>query len=319
MAPGDVYAETLAVFDQRADRREPLTTPEVADALDAARRTVYKRLEELAARGDLETKKAGARARVWWRPAGAGTGGDPTRGGRSQSADPATDVEAVLDRITDGFYALDNACRFTFVNAHAEDLLDLTEPAVLGRDVREELDLTPAFEAALAEAREERTPVFLEDYYEPLDAWFSNAIYPSKTGLTVYFRDVSERKRLESDLRTAEEQFRVALENSPLVAFRLDTDLRYTWVANPHEDFDPTDVIGKRDDELLPPEAAETIMAPKREALETGERVREEISYELPSGPVTYDLTVEPLRDEHGDIVGLTAASFDITERTAAE
>jgi len=42
---GDVYAETLAVFDRRDDPSEPLTTPEVANSLDAARRTVYKRLE----------------------------------------------------------------------------------------------------------------------------------------------------------------------------------------------------------------------------------------------------------------------------------
>jgi len=46
---------------------EPLTTPEVANSLDAARRTVYKRLEKLASSGELKTKKVGANARVWWR------------------------------------------------------------------------------------------------------------------------------------------------------------------------------------------------------------------------------------------------------------
>jgi|GEM_PF-1197328 len=131
--------------------------------------------------------------------------------------------------------------------------------------------------------------------------------------------DVTERKELERELRTEREHFRLALENSPFTAFRLDTDLRYTWIGNQHSDFDPEAVIGKRDDELLPDDAAEVIMEPKRQVLETGEGVRGEYTYELPSGMVTYDLTVEPLRDDSGEIVGLTCAALDITERKRLE
>ena len=132
-------------------------------------------------------------------------------------------------------------------------------------------------------------------------------------------RDHTDEKQLERELRVEREHFRVALENSPFTAFRLDTDLRYTWIGAPHSDFDAEAILGKRDDELLPPDAAETIMAPKREVLETGEGVRREVTYELPSGAVTYDLTVEPLSDEDGDIVGLTAAALDVTDRKSLE
>jgi PAS domain S-box-containing protein len=133
-------------------------------------------------------------------------------------------------------------------------------------------------------------------------------------------RDVSERRRLEQDLRTEKEHFRVALENSPIVAFRQDTDLRYTWVGNPQRDFRDHGVIGKRDDEILPPQSAETLTEIKRRALETGDPVREEVTYELPNGErVAYDLTVEPFRNESGEIVGLTSAALDITERRERE
>lgn len=60
--------EALAVFDRRPDPHAPLTAPEVADALDCARRTAYAKLEALCERGDLRTKKVGARGRVWWLP-----------------------------------------------------------------------------------------------------------------------------------------------------------------------------------------------------------------------------------------------------------
>ena len=76
----DALEETLAVFE---DTAEPLTTPEVAERLGEQRRTVYARLERLVRHGDLETKKVGASARVWWpvrEPARAPTSGAESRG-----------------------------------------------------------------------------------------------------------------------------------------------------------------------------------------------------------------------------------------------
>ena len=60
-----LYEETLSVFEATA---EPLTSVEVADALDLDRRAVYERLANLADDGRLETKKVGASGRVWWLP-----------------------------------------------------------------------------------------------------------------------------------------------------------------------------------------------------------------------------------------------------------
>jgi hypothetical protein len=62
-----IYEETLAVFDEQASPFEPLTTPEIADALDCGRRTAYHRLDTLVDRGEVVTKKVGSGARVWWR------------------------------------------------------------------------------------------------------------------------------------------------------------------------------------------------------------------------------------------------------------
>ena len=58
----------LAVFDRRDHPDAPLTAPEVADRIGCARRTAHKKLTQLTDEGELETKKVGARGRVWWRP-----------------------------------------------------------------------------------------------------------------------------------------------------------------------------------------------------------------------------------------------------------
>jgi len=75
----DIYAETLRVFTDRDQPMKPLTTPEVAESLDCGRRAVHKRLQKLADRSELETKKVGAGARIWWRPETEATGNDRRR------------------------------------------------------------------------------------------------------------------------------------------------------------------------------------------------------------------------------------------------
>jgi PAS domain S-box-containing protein len=101
--------------------------------------------------------------------------------------------------------------------------------------------------------------------------------------------------------------------------YTTDTDLRYTWVYNPHPAFKPEDVLGRRDDQLLTPEQAEPLIALKRDALESGVGRREEFAVVVDGQLHVYDLTVEPLRDSDGAVVGLTAAAMDITEHKRAE
>jgi len=58
----------LRVFHQRSDQYEPMTSSEIAEALGCSRQTALNRLEELTVEDEIETKKVGARGRVWWVP-----------------------------------------------------------------------------------------------------------------------------------------------------------------------------------------------------------------------------------------------------------
>ncbi|MFC7176304.1 GAF domain-containing protein [Halosegnis marinus] len=116
-------------------------------------------------------------------------------------------TDEVFDRITDAVFALDDEWRFTFLNEHAEGLLESDEAALLGENV---WDVFPAaaestFRDEYERARETGESVSFEAYYDPLSTWFSVRAYPSETGLSVYFRDVSGRKRRDRALREAYE------------------------------------------------------------------------------------------------------------------
>jgi hypothetical protein len=61
-------ADVVEVFETRDDRARPLTASDVMDALDCSRRTAHNKLNELVDEGVLDTRKVGARSRVWWTP-----------------------------------------------------------------------------------------------------------------------------------------------------------------------------------------------------------------------------------------------------------
>ncbi|MFY0579538.1 PAS domain-containing protein [Cystobacter fuscus] len=57
----------------------------------------------------------------------------------------------------------------------------------------------------------ERVPVAFEEYYAPLDLWTEVTAYPEEEGgIIVFFRDVTEKKRLEAALKRSEERYELA-------------------------------------------------------------------------------------------------------------
>jgi PAS domain S-box-containing protein len=128
-----------------------------------------------------------------------------------------------------------------------------------------------------------------------------------------------ERERAAAALRESEERFRIALANSPIRVAHVDRELRYTWLYNAHPDMESERVVGKRLDDILPPEDVVELTRLRQEVLSTGHSLRREIAITFPSGRAVWDVTAEPLRDTAGKIVGVTTAAADLTERKRLE
>jgi len=121
------------------------------------------------------------------------------------------DVDEIFERISDAFFGVDEDFRFTFLNERAEQLLQASEAELLGERLWDEFpeatdtDVYRAFNEAL----ETQKPTEFELYYEPLDFWVNARAYPSETGLSVYFRDITERKERERQLHEQRERLAV--------------------------------------------------------------------------------------------------------------
>jgi diguanylate cyclase (GGDEF)-like protein/PAS domain S-box-containing protein len=107
------------------------------------------------------------------------------------------EIFEVLERITDAFFALDREWRFIYVNSQAEVLFSNNREDLIGERIWEDPTFYPEYRKAVAEG----TTARFEAYYPPLGAWFSVRAYPSKSGLSVYLQDITERKSMEERLK----------------------------------------------------------------------------------------------------------------------
>ena len=123
-------------------------------------------------------------------------------------------IENILESISDGFYALDTDWRFVYVNRKSELLTNRSREEVLGKSFWEIFPeaIGSTFEENYRRAVREQTQVAFEEFYPPLDSWFEIRAYPSAKGLSIYFHNITNRKRAEATLRETEERYRALIE-----------------------------------------------------------------------------------------------------------
>lgn len=152
--------------------------------------------------------------------------------------------------------------------------------------------------------------------------WYNSALLDESGKLRSILSlvlDVTERHKAERALAESEHRFRMTLANSPITVFNQDRDLRYTWAYNPTEDLTVEAILGKTDAELIAPDEAARLTAIKRPVLDTGVPARAQAPITINGAQRIFDLSVEPLRDERGDIMGIACVAIDITEQRRAQ
>jgi len=109
----------------------------------------------------------------------------------------------VLESITDAFFALDCDWKFTYFNRRFEEIIGKQSPDLIGKIFWEQFpDIVGSqYEHHYREAVRTGKPELFVAYYPPLSLWTEVHAYPTKKGLSIYFQDISERKRLEEKMR----------------------------------------------------------------------------------------------------------------------
>ncbi|QEH35195.1 Autoinducer 2 sensor kinase/phosphatase LuxQ [Aquisphaera giovannonii] len=223
--------------------------------------------------------------------------------------------------------------RITFINGRWTELtglsLEETNDLEAAKKVIHPDDAGRVF-ARWAEALANGTPHEVEwrfrDRRDGSYRWFLTRAVPARDEagiLTEWFgtaTDIDDQKRIEERLRTSEERLLFTARATRVTMFQQDTDLRYSWLTNPLRGYRQEEIVGRTDEEIRHTiDDVPALVGAKRRALETGRGTRLEVS-NREGGEVEYhQLTIEPMRDDSGAVVGLLGASIDVTERHRAE
>ena len=117
----------------------------------------------------------------------------------------STDEQIVnfLEGMSDAFFALDTQWRFSYVNYKAAQFLQRSPEELFGKNFWEEFPglVNSVFYDQYHKAVAKQVGVIFEKYYRPLKVWWEVRVFPSRDGISVFFHDITTRKKMESELR----------------------------------------------------------------------------------------------------------------------
>jgi PAS domain S-box-containing protein len=238
-------------------------------------------------------------------------------------------LQIVLGSITDGLAVLDKDWRCTYFSEQAGNIIGVKPELLLGQCV---WDFFPhargtKFYEGYHRAVESGQSVHFEEFYpDPINKWIECHCYPSEEGLSVYFRDVSERKNGERALAESEQRLRAIYDGTHEYVGLLSPDGILLEANRSSLSF----AQSKREEMVgLPfwqtvwfqftPGAPAAIKAAIERAAR-GESVRFEAPITTPSGEArVYDISLEPIRNQDHEVILIVPEGRDITERKRAE
>ncbi|WP_436924160.1 PAS domain S-box protein [Halosimplex amylolyticum] len=155
-----------------------------------------------------------------------------------------TELSEILGRISDAFYALDDEWRLTHLNERAADIMQRPRDELLGQVIWDVVpDQSGIYREHFERAMASQEPATFEVYAEGHDAWLEFNVYPSESGLSIYFRDVTERKQRERELA----KYETIVETVEDGIYVKDEDGRFTMVNEAYAEltgYDREELVG---------------------------------------------------------------------------
>jgi PAS domain S-box-containing protein len=233
----------------------------------------------------------------------------------------------LLERIGEPFFSFGLDWKCLYANPRAAVLLG-QDPKnageLTGKTFRQLMPgiFTASRAALLQRTVERREFLALDGLSEPQGMWFELSVYPGPDSVSVFIRDVTERKRAETAIARSEEYFRRIFDESPVGMTIVGMDGRFHRVNNAMcrmLEYSESELFGKPTTDVTPKEDLESsgFYSRRQQALITGriDHLQMEKRYIAKSGKVLWTNLNASILRESDDTVYFLGIIENITER----
>ena len=234
-------------------------------------------------------------------------------------------IADILESIADNIYALDVDWNFIYVNKQTANDLGYEPKDLKGKNYWQTL---PRFVGTIVEknfhkAMSERKARRFEWKNIYTDGFKEFTVYPSAEGITVYGKDITERKKAEEMVKRSEERYRDLANFLPVIVFETDLTGKITFFSTRAFELTgvtPEDVEkGSNIISFVLPQERERAIENMKKSMAGNKNSANEYTLVRKNG-TTYPALVKttPIISENR-VIGVRGLVIDITERKKAE
>ena len=241
---------------------------------------------------------------------------------------PLPGAVEILESMDEAFYAVDRDWRFIYINGGAERFWGRRRQDLLGRNMLEVFPTFPGSEphSAHVRAMESGTRLRIETISTVTKLPVELNLQPTVWGLAVYFRDITDRRRIESDLKARDAILTLAERTAGVGVWDVDLDTNLVrgtpqffriMGLPPETGVTPIETMRK----LRHPDDAEKLVQGFVAARDSGEEDYEaEYRIVRPDGETRWIFgRGKVIRDDTGRPNRYAGVDIDITDRRRAE
>lgn len=142
------------------------------------------------------------------------------------------ETEDIIESVAEAFFAADRNWILTYVNRAAEELYNIRREESLNRSVWDVFPKVPGsiFHEQYLRAVRDNIPVSIEGLSPSSGRWVRSYAYPTKNGIAVFFKDITEQKRLSEQLKHHLGNLNSLINNTEDIIWSVDLDHYITTI-----------------------------------------------------------------------------------------
>jgi PAS domain S-box-containing protein len=230
----------------------------------------------------------------------------------------------ILESIKDAFFTIDNEWRFTYINQEFDRIMAVDSSTWIGQRIQDVYDVLEEenkyFFSKFQEVLDSREPVHFEQYASSVSKWLDVSAYPSEEGISIYFKEVTDRKNAEAELK----KLSWVASKTVNSVYITDEQARIEWVNEGFTritGYTLEEMAGQRPGDFLAgPETAIDKVREIREKLQGDQPFVQEVQNKNKAGELYWSkLDVTPIYDEKTGCKKFIVIETVITEQKKAE